>query len=176
MRAPTRPSPRPPFGPLPLTTPPKACAQADAAPRAPRGVHVATPYFQERFDNLVALKDDEDPFLKRVGEGDVARRAGFSVRRHGLLRAREAREFARLSGCGAAAVAEYAGTRRLPRRRPRPAGRQGPQSAGGLTRPFERSIWNGSARSFLKGMKKALAPIMVRGLLFVLLSHVRLSS
>lgn len=30
---------------------------------------VETPYFQERFDNLVALKDDADPFLKRVGEG-----------------------------------------------------------------------------------------------------------
>ena len=30
---------------------------------------MATPYFQERFDNLVALKDDDDPFLKRVGEG-----------------------------------------------------------------------------------------------------------
>ena len=28
-----------------------------------------TPYFQERWDNLVALAQDEDPFLKRVGEG-----------------------------------------------------------------------------------------------------------
>ena len=28
-----------------------------------------TPYFQERFDNLVALKDEDDPFLKRMGEG-----------------------------------------------------------------------------------------------------------
>ena len=28
-----------------------------------------TPYFQERFDNLVALKDSDDAFLKRVGEG-----------------------------------------------------------------------------------------------------------
>ena len=27
-----------------------------------------TPYFQERWDNLVSLAQDEDPFLKRVGE------------------------------------------------------------------------------------------------------------
>lgn len=37
--------------------------------RARLAACVETPYFQERFDNLVALKDSDDPFLARVGEG-----------------------------------------------------------------------------------------------------------